>query len=196
MKFKFRFLFVSVVTLTMISCSNNELLIPKPPTFLRTDFPKHTYQRYNGNVPYSFELSTVYLAKPVLYKQEVTDHLEINLGALNGVLYLNYYPLPNRDTLVRYINLSNDKVDDHQVKATGIDQINIIKPGKKVYGTFFELKGDVATNFQFYLTDSSRHFLRGELLLNCRPNYDSLRPSLNYLKEDLQHLLETFEWKK
>lgn len=178
------------------SCGGNELLIPKPPTFLRTDFPKHTYSQIKDKMPYSFELSDVYFTKPVLYKGTITDHLEINLGKLNGVLYLNYYPLPNRDTLVRYINLSNDKVDEHQVKAKRINSSNILHPEKRVFGTFFEFEGDVATNFQFYLTDSSHNFIRGEVLMNCRPNYDSLRPTLNYLKEDLLHLLESFEWKK
>jgi gliding motility-associated lipoprotein GldD len=67
-------------------------------------------------------------------------------------------------------------------------------PEKRVFGTFFEFKGNVATNFQFYLTDSSKHFVRGELLMNCRPNYDSLKPSLNYIKQDLEQLFKTFEW--
>lgn len=180
----------------LISCSENELLVPKPSTFLRTDLPAHAYEKLTENVPYSFELSNVYFAKPVLFRNEKTDHLEINLGKLNGVLYLNYYPIANRDSLVRYINLSNDKVDEHQIKATGIKDKQLIFNDKRVFGTFFMFKGNVATNFQFYLTDSVNHFIRGELLMNCRPNYDSLKPSLNYIQQDLEHLFETFEWKK
>ena len=80
--------------------------------------------------------------------------------------------------------------------ADKIDFEQIISPQKRVFGTFFELKGNVATNFQFYLTDSSTNFVRGEVLLNCRPNYDSLRPTLEYLKQDLLELVRHFEWKK
>lgn len=182
--------------LGLTSCGDNELLIPKPPTFLRTNFPKQSYTSVNDNAHYQFETNKAYLVKPVLFGTQMTDHKEINLGVLNGVLYLNYYPIPNRDTLVRYINLSNDKIDEHQVKADRIVDQQMLFPDKKVYGTFFELQGNVATNFQFYLTDSTHHFVRGEVLMNCAPNYDSLRPSLDYIKQDLLHLIETFEWKK
>ena len=186
--------FSAILLFGLMSCSDNELLIPKPATFLRTDLPAHTYTKLTEKVPYSFELSNVYFAKPVLFRNERTNHLEINLGKLNGVLYLNYYPIPNRDSLVRYINLSNDKVDEHQIKATGIKDMQLLFPEGRVFGTFFEFKGNVATNFQFYLTDSSKHFVSGELLMNCRPNYDSLKPSLNYIKQDLEQLFKTFEW--
>lgn len=182
--------------LIITACGDDEMLVPKPPSFLRTNLPKHDYTKMPLDVPYKYEVSKAYLVKPVVYGTMVTDHQEVFLGPLNGSLYLNYYPLPNHDSLVRYINLSNDKVDEHQIKAAKIERKRFIYPDKKVYGTFFELQGDVATNFQFYLTDSASNFIRGEVLMNCRPNYDSLRPSLEYLREDLYHMIETFEWKK
>lgn len=187
---------LALLSLGLVSCGDDELLIPKPPTFLRNNLPEHTYKVINDNPHYQFEASEVYIVKPVLFGTQMTDHKEINLGVLNGVLYLNYYSIPNRDTLIRYINLSNDKIDEHQVKADRIVDQQMINSKKKVYGTLFELQGNVATNFQFYLTDSTNHFLRGELLMNCAPNYDSLRPSLDYIKKDILHLIETFEWKK
>lgn len=185
---------LTVFAVILIGCTE-ELPIPKPPTYLRTDFPKHSYHKVDDTPVYSFEVSDNYVVKPITFRGTVTNHKEIYLGPLNGILYLNYYPLPNRDTLVRYINISNDKVDEHQVKADKIIDKNFIFKDKKVYGTFFEFEGNVATNFQFYLTDSTSHFIRGEVLMNCRPNYDSLRPSLDYIKQDLMHLFETFEWK-
>lgn len=195
MKTKYGIFFL-ILGLILVSCGDDELLVPKPPTFLRINMPEHAYAKMTQDVPYSYELSKSYFAKPVVYGTVVTPHQEINLGPLNGLVYLNYYPIPNRDSLSRYINLSNDKVDEHKIKATKIVDKQIIDPKRKVYGTFFELQGDVATNFQFYLTDSSSNFVRGEVLMNCRPNYDSLRPSLDYLRQDLMHLVETFEWKK
>ena len=192
---KFNWIVIGLVTLSVISCGDDELLIPKPPSFLRTNLPEHKYTKMNLEEPYTYQVSSSYLVKPVLFRNELTNHQEINLGPLNGTLYLNYYPIPNHDTLVRYINLSNDKVDEHQIKADHINRKRFIFPEKKVYGTFFEFEGNVATNFQFYLTDSTKNFIRGEVLMNCTPNYDSLRPSLEYLKKDLYHMIETFEWK-
>ncbi len=195
MKTKYGIFFL-VLGLILVSCGDDELPIPKPPTFLRINMPEHKYAKMTQEVPYTYELSKSYFAKPVVYGSVVTPHQEINLGPLNGVVYLNYYPLANQDSLARYINLSNDKVDEHKIKASKIVDKRIIDPKRKVYGTFFELQGDVATNFQFYLTDSVSNFVRGEVLMNCRPNYDSLRPSLDYLRQDLMHMVETFEWKK
>jgi gliding motility-associated lipoprotein GldD len=168
---------------------------PKPSTYFRTDLPDHSYKKITNSSKYAYELSDLFSVKEVSVRGERTDHQEISLGKLDGLLYLNYYPTPNRDSLIRYINLSNDKVDEHQVKASKILDKTFIFPKKKVYCTFFELQGNVATNFQFYITDSSTRFVRGELLMNCRPNYDSLRPVLNYIQKDLEHMIETFEWK-
>jgi gliding motility-associated lipoprotein GldD len=119
---------------------------------------------------------------------------QIDLGPLNGSLFLYYIRIPSKDSLPAIINYANDKVDDHKIKADKIDFTQLIDRDKRVFGTFFELKGNVATNFQFYLTDSTNNFLRGEVLLNCRPNYDSLRPSLEYLKRDLLELVNNFKW--
>ena len=82
------------------------------------------------------------------------------------------------------------------MKASDIAYDQIIDNESKVYGTLFELKGDVATNFQFYLTDSLQNFVRGELVLNCVPKYDSLRHVLSYLKVDLTEMINTFEWQQ
>ena len=87
-----------------------------------------------------------------------------------------------------------DEVEVHQVKATNIQDKQVIRQEDRVFGTIFELQGDVATPFQFYLTDSSDHFIYAEILFNSRPNYDSLKPSLDYLRKDLDTLLQTFTW--
>jgi gliding motility-associated lipoprotein GldD len=133
---------------------------------------------------------------PKSFQQAKTNYSiqEIDLGPLNGTLFLYYLQIPNKDSLPDIINFANDKVDEHKIMADKIDFEQIIQPQKNVYGTFFELKGNVATNFQFYLTDSMKHFLRGEVLLNCRPNYDSLKPTLQYLKTDLKLMLNSFQW--
>jgi gliding motility-associated lipoprotein GldD len=70
----------------------------------------------------------------------------------------------------------------------GLNNFQIIKTKSEVYGTFFEIKGDVATPFQFYLTDSTKYFVSGVVYFNCTPNYDSLKPSIDYLKKDLMEI--------
>lgn len=192
-KFTF-FAFLLTLSLLVVSCGDDKPLIPKPPTYLRNDFPEHTYKKLDLGCPYNFELSNAYSYSRVSEGETQTCHLDVDLGKLNGVMHFSYIKMEN--PLRDYIEYSLKKVEEHEVKADGIEDEQFLFPEKKVYGTFFEIKGDVASPFQFYLTDSTNHFVSGVVYFNARPNYDSLRPSLDYLKVDLKHLIETFEWEK
>lgn len=183
-----------VLVFIINSCGDEELLIPKPPTYLRLDLPDHEYNFVKSECGPSFQLAKSYQIGKSEKNEAGICNMEIDLGKLNGKLYLFYYPLTSKDTLSKFINFSNDKVDDHKLKAISILDQKILRPKDKVFGTFFELQGDVATNYQFYLTDSVSNFIRAELLLNSRPNYDSLKPSLDYLKVDLLKLVNTLKW--
>ena len=178
-------------TFFLTSCGGDELLIPKPPTYLRSDLPPHSYTKFSDRCPYTFELSKMFKATEV---SPDNCHKDIDLGQMNGVIQFSYIEM--QESLSNYVNFMNDKVDEHKLKATAINDQRIIFPDKKVYGTFFVLEGDVATPFQFYLTDSTDRFVSGVVYMNTKPNYDSLRPTLEYLKIDLLKLVNTFEWKK
>ena len=67
-------------------------------------------------------------------------------------------------------------------------------PDKKVYGIWFPLEGSVASPYQFFVTDSVEHYMRGSLYFNTSPNPDSMAPVIEFVKEDLEKMLETFEW--
>ena len=180
----------------IFSSCNDPAPVPKPPTYLNINFPDHTYSYVKGDCPYEFKLSSLYNYKTIENSKLNSCIQEIDLGPLKGSLYLYYIALPSKDSLAEIINFANDKVDEHKIIADKIEFVQIIDSKNSVFGTFFELKGNVATNFQFYLTDSCQNFVRGEVLLNCRPNYDSLRPSLDYLKVDLLEMVHNFKWRK
>ncbi|MFY7944960.1 MAG: hypothetical protein ACOVNZ_10270 [Crocinitomicaceae bacterium] len=189
-------IYLSILLVVFIyGCKDNES-IPKPPTYLRTEFPDHSYRLISADCPYELKLADLYNYKPCTFEKSNFCMQQIDLGPINGSLFLYYIKIPSKDSLPAIINFANDKVDEHKIKADKIDFEQIIEKNKRVFGTFFELKGNVATNFQFYLTDSVNHFVRGEVLLNCRPNYDSLRPTLEYLKLDLLELVNNFQWKQ
>lgn len=174
------------------SCSE-KAPVPKPPLYLRTELPEHEYVVFSDNCPYTFEVSKLYTVKTIQQGSESNCHKDIDLGPLKGIINFSYINMTK--SLGTYVNYSNDKVGEHKIKATGIESENFIYPEKRVYGTIFKLQGDVATPFQFYLTDSTKNFVSGVVYFNSVPNYDSLRPSLNYLEKDLYHLINTFEWK-
>jgi len=68
-------------------------------------------------------------------------------------------------------------------------------PDKKVYGLLFEIDGPVASPIQFFLTDSTTHFLRGSLYFKDVVNRDSIQPVFEFVKEDLEVFFESFTWK-
>lgn len=184
---------IIAVSIILSACSE-KAPVPKPPLYLRSELPEHQYVLFTDECPYQFELSSIYTVKPIVQGAEKTCHKDIDLGPLNGLINFSYIHMT--ESLGTYVNYANDRVGEHKIKATGIESENIIHPEKRVFGTIFKLQGDVATPFQFYLTDSTTNFVSGVVYFNSVPNYDSLRPSLDYLEQDLYHLVNTFEWKK
>ncbi len=185
----------SIITsaLLLTACGGDEMPIPKPPTFLNIELPAHSYKKLNTSCPYEFDISTLYQVRDVYEGKKLTCHKDILFGKLNGTLHFSYIIMEK--PLKDYINYAIDKVDEHKIKASDIKDSQIIRTKDKVYGTIFELKGDVASPFQFYLTDSVTRFISGVVYMNARPNYDSIKPSLDYIKKDLDRMLNTFRWK-
>lgn len=87
-------------------------------------------------------------------------------------------------------------VVEHEVKASAINQQEVMNTKDKIYGMIYDIEGNAASNMQFYLTDSTHNFVRGALYFYAVPNKDSLQPVANFVKEDINHLVQTFRWKK
>lgn len=174
----------------MISCEGKKNYIPKPPTYLKIDFPERTYDQYKDDCNFSFN-------KPSYFKVESAKqnacNKDILFEGLNGTLHLSVIDIDS--SLATYVNYANDKVGEHKIKATSIIDTTIIRPKDRVFGTFFELQGNVASPFQFYLTDSTDRFFSGVVYFNARPNYDSIKPTLDFVRKDLIEMMNTINWK-
>lgn len=185
---------IFILSILFFPGCTDTILIPKPPSYLRLELPEHISKEYNDDCPYSFSIHKLYNVKSVSDQNGMTCHKDIDLGPLNGSIHFSYIEM--EEPLAAYVNFVNDKVDEHKVKATAINDTKFLNPVNNVYCTFFELEGDVASPFQFYLTDSISNFASGVVYFNSAPNYDSLKPSLDYLKVDLKNFINSFKWKK
>jgi gliding motility-associated lipoprotein GldD len=188
---KFKRTSLVICLLILFACAD-EQYIPKPPTYLRLELPDHSYELYNEECPFTFEKAKPFKIKP-MHKDQESCSKQIDLGPLNGTIYMHYWKIEK--PLSYYINTANDEVDRHKIKATSIDDKRILRTNDRVFGTFFQLHGDVATPFQYYLTDSINQFVYCEVLFNSTPNYDSLKPSIDYLSKDIEQMINTFKWK-
>jgi gliding motility-associated lipoprotein GldD len=187
-----RLIILSLVYILVGGCSQE--FTPKPRGYFRIDFPEKAYQKFDTTFPYQFEYP-VY-GKVVKDMDANTEPYWINVEfqAYKAKIYLSYKRV-NKD-LNGFIEDSHTLAYKHAIKADGIDEQIVSKPEKKVYGLIYEIEGNAASSFQFYLTDSNAHFLRGSLYFEAQTNKDSLAPAINFFRADVLHLIETFNWKK
>ncbi len=183
-------LFLSTFLILAITSCREENVSPRPFGYFRIDLPEPNYQRLELDCPYSFELSDKVM---VLMKDKEKCWINIYYPSHKATIYITYIALDG-DLNVQ-LNQTQQLTYEHQIKATRIDRIPYENSEKDVYGLKYKLDGDVASHLQFYLTDSTHHFIRGALYFDAYVNADSLKPVIEYMYADIQHLIETFEWK-
>jgi gliding motility-associated lipoprotein GldD len=180
-----------LMVMLLVSCGNDYM--PKPDGFLRIDLPAKTYQPFDSIYPYAFDYPKY--AKIVSVKNpEQPFWLNIEIPRYKATIYLSYKPVNNN--LNTYLEDTRTYVMKHIPKATAIDAMEFSAPNHQVYGLMYEIQGsEAASPCQFYLTDSTKHFLRGALYFNTTPNNDSLAPVIEFIKQDIKHLAQTLTWK-
>lgn len=192
-----KILFLSLVSILLLAgCSNNDYT-PKPVAYLRFDFPPKEYTSFDtAALPFTFERATN--ANVSVKKNERRDKwVDVLYPDYKGVVFLSYKPLAGPQDLRGQIDTSYELLKMHFDYSSGVDENKYVDPRNRVYATTYLLKGsNVASTYQFWVTDSVNHFLRGSLYLDCTPNNDSLAPVLDYLQKDLVHLLETLRWRE
>lgn len=180
----------------LLSC--NEDYVPKPKAFLRLDYPEAKYVSPNIDLPFTFEtnvLANTISSKPI---EALTESYAININypILKGTIFLTYKAVEGGDkNLKDFIRDAQKLTLEHTKKADEIPKYPFENIESKVYGMLSEVKGNVASPTQFYVTDSVKHFLTGSLYFNVKPNYDSILPAANYLQKDIKHIMESLKWK-
>ena len=198
MKNKLIYAIVGILFLVSMGCSSN--YTPKPKAYLRIGLPEKSYQNLQIDVlPCTFEypqyadvLSIPNVDDSTRKKAQTT----IEFPSLNGTIYLTYGHLDSAQQLYAYVDSSYQMMFKiHEGMLTGIMERTYEDEEHHVYGVLYELKGArVASPYQFYVTDRESHFLRGALYFHTEPNNDSLAPAINFLKEDIEHLMSTLRW--
>jgi len=186
------FVLLFLMSTLLFSCEQE--YNPKPRGYFRIEVPEKKYELFKANdCTFSFEIpvyaqvikDTLQSAEPCWYNVEWTKY--------KGTLYLSHKEVNNN--LAKFINDSQTLSMKHIAKASGMQEEEINVPSKKVYGFYTYVKGNAASAVQFYLTDSSKHFIRGALYFYAIPNPDSIAPVLSFVEEDVKHLVSTFSWK-
>lgn len=185
------------------SCNNTseEAYFPRPRGFHRIDLPQHNYQKdlftqgELNNYPYLFEVASNAIIVPDKSFMSEPFWIEVQYPSLNATIDISYKKLQNFDSLIGYINTSNTLTFKHNVRASAIDEYSTTT--KNGYAAvLYEIEGDVPSQFQFFVTDSTQHFFRAALYFPTSTQNDSLAPIIDYVKQDMIHMLNTLRWSK
>ena len=166
---------------------------PKPKGYFRIEMPKREYVRWTDpQCPFSFEIP-VY-AEITSYRDSINEPCwkYVRFPYFNAEVFLSYKPVEGN--LAAYIEDTRTLVYKHSVKASSIDETFIRSRNSNAQGIIYDIGGSAASSLQFFVTDSTSHFIRGALYFNAAPQPDSLKPVIEFLREDLMHLAGSTDW--
>jgi gliding motility-associated lipoprotein GldD len=180
---------VSILTfMTLLASCGGEDAVPKPNAQLALNYPEASYKTLETDCSFSFDINT-----KANVKSKKDCSMTINYPDMEGMVYLNYRAV---DTNLRKLLIDGQKLSyTHNQMADAITEQPYINPNKRAYGMLYEVEGNAASNVQFYVTDSTKHFLTASLYFNREPYYDSILPAVDYIKQDMIKMMESLQWK-
>jgi gliding motility-associated lipoprotein GldD len=198
MIFKFMKHFTAaLMLLCFFACNETEL--PRKRGYLRIELPQHQYKVFDPqNCPFSFEVSSLATAYADTNALSEPCWWYIKYPSLNGEIYISYKPV--KGDFAPYAEDARTLVYKHTQRASAINE-SMVTNDHHASGIVYEIGGDdeiggdAASAVQFFMTDSVHHFLRGALYFNNVPNSDSLAPVVKYIRQDIDRMLATLQWK-
>jgi gliding motility-associated lipoprotein GldD len=189
---KFLSFLSALFLLLTFSCKKE--YVPKPRGYFRITFQEKTYHKLDSiALPYQFDIPEYSKILPDNDRLAEPYWINLKIPAHKAEVHLSYKKVSNN--LEMLTEDSRALAYKHSIKADAINEKIFANPEKRVYGTIYLIDGNAASPLQFYLTDSTRNFLRGALYIREVPNIDSLRPVIDFLTPDVIRLIETTEWK-
>jgi gliding motility-associated lipoprotein GldD len=189
---KFGLLTYVVASWLLTSCQQD--YTPKPLGYNRLILPTPSYQSLPDTLPYTFEYSVH--AKLLDDSSTISERfwVEIYYPDIKANVHITYKVIQSEKLLKEFLDDSYTLTSKHQIKAYAINEVISKTPSGKT-AVIAELEGEVPSQFQFTVTDSSKNFLRGALYFNTKVANDSLAPAIEYMKKDIMHMINTLEWR-
>jgi len=207
-------LLFATCSLLLVAC--NSTYTSKKKGYFKVDFPEHKYVSFNKEgFPYTFEYP-VYanVIKDSTYFDSNPENpywINIDFPQFGGRIFLSYkiiggkaiYKIKQANGTYRDSSAANqfDKMVNDAFNLTNKNQAitnsitsSTIHTPNGISGVFFKVGGNAATAKQFFLSDTTKNFIRGALYFDVTPNADSLKPVQDFLQVDIEHMINTFKW--
>jgi len=189
----------SLLILLFCAC-NSTVQVPKPPVYPRINYPEKEYVLTQEDLPYQFEqpvYAELVSAGESKFSKNSDEKYWKNLNFLpfNATLHISYSSLESLKELDELREETRKLAFEHSFRADDIQTIVMSQKSNQLYGNMYLIEGNTATNLNFYLTDSAQHFFRAALYFNKKTKPDSILPVFKFVKDDIEHLINTFQWK-
>lgn len=182
---------ISVVLLGLFfasvsSCKNDA--VPKPSGQLRLEYPVPNYVSFENNCPFTFDIN-----ESAIIADKGDCNFTISYPKMKATIFLTYKPVKN--DIEAHLRDAQKLTFSHTIKADDIVEQPFLNNKNRVYGMFYKVGGNAATNSLFYVTDSTKYFVTGSAYFYAKPNFDSIMPASDYVKNDMKVIMETLRWK-
>jgi len=163
--------------------------MPKPNGMLAMDYPPPTYEQAPVDCPFNFDFNS-------LSSIEVQSNCFFSMSypPMKAKVYMSYFNLNEHQIQDLYRDF-NVRLMEHTIQEARIQESSYENTNQQKYGRFFEITSDAPSNLHYLVTDQKNHFMSGVLFFSATPNYDSLYPAIQYIKNDLRHLTESLVWR-
>lgn len=182
----------------LAACHSDPGLSPRPRAYPKVTYPVRTDTTYrSADCPFTFTYPDYFrvVRDSTYFSDRIENPCWFNLRAevFNADLHCTYTPIEGSNQYQMLVQDAFRLANEQNKRASYIEDFRIALPNG-VSGMAFNMEGPSASPFQFFLTDSTRHFFRGSLYFNCRPQPDSLKPVTEFIREDLTNLIGSFSW--
>ncbi len=189
----FKIHFLGAIFFLFFACNSHDYS-PKPRGFHRVVFPEHSYHTPKTGCPFSFEIPIYSILTTDENRNAMPCWKNLDFPQFNARLHLSYFNIGPHSTLEQLTEDARTFVFKHTTMASAIEQKDIFIKEQNIYGLEYEIQGNTASNYQFFISDKSKHYLRGALYFNEKPHLDSIQPVLDFVKKDIRHLINSTKW--
>lgn len=198
---KFQFVLLLAGVCLLWTACNETVAVPKPRAYPRVLYPAKSYVPLGADYcDFTFERPAYASVErdTTFFDEKPESDCWFNLWApqLNAKIYFSFNPISTRADFDELVKDAFEMTNKHNVKASYIEEIPVHRDADRVHGVIFNVEGPAASSYQFFLTDSTRHFLRGALYFNTQARPDSLAPVVAFMKQDINHIVQTLQWGK
>lgn len=188
---------IFIIIVFLFGCKDK--YTPKPRSFFRIEFPQKEYHIFADGFPYQFEVPDYSKITKDKYNSNQPYWINVTVPENKAEIHISYYDIENKKQksnahLGELMEESRRLAYKHSIKADAIEEQVFLNPTENVFGIIYRIKGNAASPFQFFLTDSTKHFLRGAFYIREVPNIDSIQPVIDFFEPDIVRLIETTTW--